>query len=154
MYRIDPEGVVVVELERLSRGNQIDQVEITETFKNSNTKIYTLNKVYDLSSEDSFDEDFFEFGLFFSRRDYKAIKRRMQRGKLQAQKEGYYTGSHLPYGFSKVRGDRGCVLIPNDETKIVQLIFNKYVPDTFLLFVYSSVTILFEIKLSVLILFV
>ena len=60
------EGVVVVELERLSRGNQIDQVEIAETFKRSNTKIYTLNKVYDLSSEDSFDEDFFEFGLFMS----------------------------------------------------------------------------------------
>ena len=121
------EGVVVVELERLSRGNVVDQVEITETFKNSKTKIYTLNKVYDLSAEDSFDEDFFEFGLFFSRREYKAIKRRMQRGKLQAQKEGYYTGSHLPYGFSKVRGDRGCVLVPNEETKVVQLIFNKYV---------------------------
>lgn len=121
------EGVVVIELERLSRGNVVDQVEITETFKNSKTKIYTLNKVYDLSAEDSFDEDFFEFGLFFSRREYKTIKRRMQRGKKQAQKEGYYTGSHLPYGFSKVRGDKGCVLVPNEETKIVQMIFNKYV---------------------------
>jgi DNA invertase Pin-like site-specific DNA recombinase len=125
------EGVVVVELERLSRGNVVDQVEITETFKNSKTKIYTLNKVYDLSAEDSFDEDFFEFGLFFSRREYKTIKRRMQRGKLQAQKEGYYTGSHLPYGFSKVRGDRGCVLVPNEETKVVQLIFNKYVHENY-----------------------
>lgn len=121
------EGVVVIELERLSRGNVVDQVEITEVFKTSKTKIYTLNKVYDLSSEDSFDEDFFEFGLFFSRREYKTIKRRMQRGKKQAQKEGYYTGSHLPYGFSKIRGDRGCVLVPNEETKVVQLIFNKYV---------------------------
>lgn len=125
------EGVVVVELERLSRGNVVDQVEITETFKNSKTKIYTLNKVYDLSAEDSFDEDFFEFGLFFSRREYKTIKRRMQRGKLQAQKEGYYTGSHLPYGFDKVRGDRGCVLVPNEEAKVVQLVFNKYVHEDY-----------------------
>lgn len=125
------EGVVVVELERLSRGNVIDQVKITEVFKNSKTKIYALNKIYDLASEDSSDEEYFEFGLFMSRREYKTIKRRMQRGKLQAQKEGYYTGSHLPYGFSKVKGDRGWVLTPNEETKIVQLIFNKYVHEDY-----------------------
>lgn len=45
-------GVVCVEIERLSRGNQIDQVEILDVFKGSNTKIYTLNKVYDLTKED------------------------------------------------------------------------------------------------------
>jgi len=41
-------GVVCVEIERLSRGNQIDQCEILEVFKKSNTKIYTLQKIYDL----------------------------------------------------------------------------------------------------------
>lgn len=63
------DGVVVVELERLSRGNQIDQAEILEIFKKSGTKIYTLNKVYDFSSNDEIDEEFFEFGLFMSRRE-------------------------------------------------------------------------------------
>ena len=121
------DGVVVVELERLSRGNQIDQVEVAETFKNSNTLIYTLNKTYDLSSGNEYDEDFFEFGLFMSRREYNSIKRRLIRGKKQAQKEGYFIGSALPYGFGKVRGDRGFVLVPNDETQIVQMIFNKFV---------------------------
>lgn len=125
------DGVVVIELERLSRGNQIDQVEITEIFKNSGTKIYTLNKVYDLSSDNEFDEDFFEFGLFMSRREYKSIKRRLIRGKKQAQKEGYYIGSSLPYGFNKIRDDRGYVLIPNEETPVVQLIFNKFVYDDY-----------------------
>lgn len=123
------DGVVVIELERLSRGNQIDQVEILETFKGSKTKIYTLNKVYDLSSEDEMDEEFFEFGLYMSRREYKTIKRRLMRGKKQAQREGYFIGSSLPYGFSKVRGDKGYVLAPNEEAKIVQMIFNKYVYD-------------------------
>ena len=80
------------------RGNQIDQAEILEIFKKSATKIYTLNKVYDLSSDNDFDEDFFEFGLFMSRREYKIIKRRLQRGKKQALKEGYYTHSNPPYG--------------------------------------------------------
>lgn len=121
------DGVVVVELERLSRGNQIDQVEILETFKKSGTKIYTLNKTYDLASDNEFDEEFFEFGLFMSRREYKIIKRRLIRGKKQAQKEGYYIGSHLPYGFGKVRGDKGYILVPNEETPFVQLMFNKFV---------------------------
>ena len=123
----DFDGVVVVELERLSRGNQIDQVEIMETFKKSGTIIYTLNKVYDLASDNEFDEEFFEFGLFMSRREYKIIKRRLVRGKKQAQKEGYYTGSTLPYGYGKIRGDKGYVLVPNEETPMVQMIFHKFV---------------------------
>jgi DNA invertase Pin-like site-specific DNA recombinase len=125
------EGVVVIELERLSRGNQIDQVEITKTFKERKTKIYTLNKVYDLSSEDSFDEDFFEFGLFMSRREYKTISRRLLRGRLQAQKEGYYIGSTLPFGFDKERGEKGFILIPNEETEYVRTIFNLFVYENY-----------------------
>ena len=121
------DGVVCVELERLSRGNQIDQAEILEIFKKTKTKIYTLNKIFDLSSEDELDEEFFEFGLFMSRREYKVIKRRLLRGRKQAQKEGYFIGSILPYGYTKEKQGKGYVLIPDDNSKTVQLIFNKYV---------------------------
>ena len=119
------DGVAVIEIERLSRGNQIDQVEVIEIFKKSNTKIYTLNKVYDLSKEDQ-DEEFLEFGLFMSRREYKIICRRLLRGRQQSHKEGYYIGSILPFGFSKVKEARGWVLVPNEDSKTVELIFNKY----------------------------
>ena len=122
------DGIVVVELERLSRGNQIDQAEILEIFKKSKTKIYTLSKIYDLSSEDDFDEEFFEFGLFMSRREYKIIKRRLMRGKQQAFKEGYFTSGTCPYGFTKERRDKGFVLVPDPkESEIVKIIFHKYV---------------------------
>lgn len=124
------DGVVVIELERLSRGNQIDQAEILEIFKKSKTKIYTLNKIYDLSSEDDFDEEFFEFGLFMSRREYKIIKRRLMRGKQQAFKEGYFVNATCPYGFTKERRDKGFVLVPDGvESEIVKTIFNKFVID-------------------------
>ena len=119
------DGVAVIEIERLSRGNQIDQVEVIEIFKKSNTKIYTLNKVYDLSKEDQ-DEEFLEFGLFMSRREYKIICRRLLRGRQQSHKEGYYIGSILPFGFSKIKEARGWVLVPNEDAKTVELIFNKY----------------------------
>ncbi len=120
-------GVVCVEIERLSRGNQLDQCEILDVFKSSNTKIYTLNKIYDLSKEE-IDEEYFEFALFMSRREYKTIVRRMQRGRLQATKEGYFIGNNIPYGFDKERRDKGFVLIPNPvEADIVRFIFNQYI---------------------------
>lgn len=118
-------GVVCIEIERLSRGNQIDQVEILEIFKSSGTKIYTLNKIYDLSKED-IDEEFLEFALFMSRREYKIINRRLQRGRNQSRQEGYYIGSILPFGFDKIRGERGYILVPNDNAKVVEFIFNQY----------------------------
>lgn len=119
------DAVACIELERLSRGNQIDQCEILEVFKASNTKIYTLNKVYDLS-KDEIDEEFFEFALFMSRREYKIINRRLQRGRMQAQNEGYYIGSVLPFGFDKIKGDKGYILTPNKDAEVVKLIFTKY----------------------------
>ena len=122
------DGVVCIEIERLSRGNQVDQAEILEVFKKTGTKIYTLNKTYDFSSDNEIDEEFFEFGLFMSRREYKVICRRLLRGRTAALYEGYYTGSVLPYGFDKERRGKGYVLIPDkSEAQIIRLIFDKYV---------------------------
>ena len=124
------DGVVVVELQRLSRGNGIDQEIIKETFRKSGTIIYTLNKAYDLSSGDELDEDMLELSLFLSRQELKAIKRRMIRGKKQAQREGYYTGSTIPFGYNKEKQNKGYVLVPNeDEASIVKMIYNKYAYD-------------------------
>lgn len=121
------DGVVCIEIERLSRGNQLDQAEILDVFKKTGTKIYTLNKTYDFSSDNEIDEEFFEFGLFMSRREYKIICRRLSRGRIASLLEGYYTGSLLPYGFNKEKRGKGFVLIPNeDEARIVRLIFDMY----------------------------
>lgn len=123
----DYDGVVVVELERLSRGNQIDQAEILEIFNKSKTKIYTLTKIYDFSSENDIDEEFFEFGLFMSRREYKVIKRRLLRGRKQAQKEGYFIGSITPLGFGKKKDGKGYVLYPDENAEKVISIFDMFV---------------------------
>ena len=121
-------AVLCIELERLSRGNGADQARILKAFQFSNTKIITLNKTYDLASDDEFDEEFFEFGLFMSRREYKTIKRRLLRGRLQSQQEGYFTGSTLPFGYGKMKNPegKGYILIPNEQTPILQMIFSRY----------------------------
>ena len=122
------DGIVCIELERLSRGSQVDQAEILEVFKKTGTKIYTLNKTYDFSTDNEIDEEYFEFGLFMSRREYKVICRRLSRGRAAALLEGYYTGSVLPYGFNKEKRGKGFVLIPEpEEARIVRLIFDKFI---------------------------
>ena len=66
-------GVLVMEVERLARGDTMDQGLVAQTFKFSDTKIITPTKTYDPNNE--FDEEYFEFGLFMSRREYKTISK-------------------------------------------------------------------------------
>lgn len=94
-------GVLVVEVERLARGNTRDQGQVADTFKYSNTKIITPLKTYD--PNDEFDEEYFEFGLYMSRREYKTINRRLQRGRIASLMEGKFIGSTAPYGWRKVK---------------------------------------------------
>lgn len=60
------DGVIVMEIERLARGDTIDQGVVAQTFKSTDTKIITPTKTYDPANE--FDEEYFEFSLFMSRR--------------------------------------------------------------------------------------
>lgn len=121
------DGVVVVELSRLTRGSGADMELITEVFRNSGTLIYTLNKIYNLSNGDELDEDMLELSLFLSRQEWKAIKRRMVRGRIQAQKEGYFVGSITPYGYDKERQGKGFVLVPNPvESEVIKMVYQKY----------------------------
>lgn len=119
------DGVLVVEVERLTRGDSKDQGTVTQTFKYSNTKIITLNKIYDPSSEE--DEEYFEFGLFMSRREYKTINRRLQRGRMASVLDGKYCGSKPPFGYKKIKlQGKGYTLEPiEEEASIIKLIFQK-----------------------------
>lgn len=122
-------GVLVVEVERLARGNTKDQGEVAEAFQFSETLIITPAKVYDPNNE--FDQEYFEFGLFMSRREYKTIRRRLEAGKLQSVREGNYILSVPPYGFrieKENKKNRYLVEKP-EESKIVKMIFDWYTED-------------------------
>ena len=121
------EGVLVVEVERLARGDTADQGAIVQAFKYTGTRIITPSKVYDPSNE--FDEEYFEFGLFMSRREYKAINRRLQRGRVAACQEGKYVGGLAPFGYEKVKipdGKGWTLRIKEDEAAVVRYIFNTF----------------------------
>ncbi len=121
------EGVLVMEVPRLARGNTKDQGVVAETFQYSGTKIVTPEKVYDPADEA--DEEYFEFGLFMSRREYKAINRRLQRGRQASLMEGKYIAGTPPYGYRKVKlpHQKGYTLEPVPETAdVVREIFRLY----------------------------
>ncbi|MBP5578157.1 MAG: recombinase family protein [Ruminococcus sp.] len=119
-------GVLVVEIERLARGDTIDQGIVAQAFRESSTKIITPSKTYDPDNE--FDEEYFEFSLFMSRREYKTIKRRMQNGRLASVKEGNYIGSAAPYGYRKTNPEPKVHTLEMilSESETVKLIYKLY----------------------------
>lgn len=121
-------GVLVMEVERLARGDTSDQGIVAKAFKFSSTKIITPAKTYDPDNE--FDEEYFEFSLFMSRREFKTINRRIQRGRIASAQEGKYLSSVAPYGYKKVKikNDKGYTLEPDtDQATIVKMIYDLYV---------------------------
>ncbi|OPG14859.1 recombinase family protein [Ferroacidibacillus organovorans] len=103
--------VLCMDLDRLGRGNLIDQGVIQETFKRSGTRIVTPRKIYDL--RDELDEEWTEFESFLARRELKLITRRMQRGREQSVKAGRSISKRPPYGY--LRTDE-LKLFPDPQT--------------------------------------
>lgn len=121
-------GVLVMEVERLARGATRDQGIVSDTFRYSDTKIITPLKTYDTLDES--DEEYFEFGLFMSRREYKTINRRIQRGRMASIQEGKYIAGKAPYGYTRVKlkNEKGYTLeIDPDKADVISHIFDLYV---------------------------
>lgn len=118
------EGVLVMEIERLARGDTIDQGVVAQAFKASGTKIITPSKTYDPNNE--FDEEYFEFSLFMSRREYKTIRRRMNAGRIAAVRDGNYISPVPPFGYRKIHPEPKVYtleIIP-EQAEIVKMIYD------------------------------
>lgn len=120
-------GVIVNDIDRLSRGDSIDQGVVKQAFSATGTLIITPFKTYDPTNEA--DEDFVDFGLFMAHYGYRKIKQRMQTGRARSAAEGNYLGSRPVYGYRRIkRPDRsGWTLEPVPEkADIVRSIFAWY----------------------------
>ena len=120
-------GIIVIDISRLSRGNQGDAQTILDCLKFSNTNrgvlVVTPSKTYDIANNHD-DEEYMEFELFMSRREYKMIKRRLDRGKIQSVVEGNYMGAVRPYGYNIVKTKRSRYLEFNeDEAPYVKMMY-------------------------------
>lgn len=119
------DGILCMDIDRLGRGSMSEQGIILETFKNSNTKIITPRKTYNLNNE--MDEEYTEFQTFMARRELKIIKRRMQQGIIKSVLDGSYL-SNAPYGYNNIIINKQPTLSVNEEeSHFVQIIFDMYV---------------------------
>ena len=91
------DGVLVMDVDRLGRGDHSDWARICEAFMVSETYIITQNRIYDLNEEQ--DEMIFDFQAIFSKLEYKMIKKRMRQGKIAAAKKGQWVNGAPPYPY-------------------------------------------------------
>ena len=125
-------GVIIVEVQRLSRGDLEDAGRIIKLFRFTNTLAVTPQKAYDI--RDEYDRDAFERELKRGNEFLEYTKKIMNRGKLLSVSQGNFINSVPPYGYNKVwimDGKRKCptLAINEDEALVVRMIYNMYVND-------------------------
>lgn len=123
----DYDGVVCMDIDRLSRGSSAESGYIMQILQINDCKIITPQKTYDLNNEQ--DEQFADMKFMFSRFEHKTINKRLTAGRASSQKEGRYIGSIAPYGYEiiKIKGEKGNTLkIVPEEAKVVKMIFDWY----------------------------
>ena len=121
------DGVVCIDIERLSRGSPMEAGYIMQVFQTNGCKIITPGKTYDLQNES--DEQFTDMKFMFSRYELKTITKRLVRGRNQSASEGKFLGSIAPYGYRayKLPGVKGnSLLIEPDEAEVVRMIYDMY----------------------------
>ncbi|MDN9010849.1 recombinase family protein [Brevibacillus laterosporus] len=124
------DAVLVMDMDRLGRGNMQEQGLILETFRQSKTKIITPRKIYDL--EDEWDEEYSEFEAFMARKELKIINRRLQGGRIRSIEDGNYIGTRPPYGYLIEKKGKERYLIPHPEqAPVVKMIFEWYAHDDY-----------------------
>jgi DNA invertase Pin-like site-specific DNA recombinase len=124
------EGVICMDIDRLSRGSGMDSSYIMSVLQANDCKIVTPQKTYDLNNES--DEQFADMKFMFSRFEHKTINKRLTAGRAASAKEGRFIGSVAPYGYEivKIKGEKGNTLkILPEEAKFVKMIFDWYTND-------------------------
>ena len=123
-------AILVVEVQRLSRGDLEDAGRLIKLLRYTNTFVITPQKTYNLNDE--YDRDIFERELKRGNEFLEYQKKIMNRGRLLSVQQGNYIGSVAPYGYDRImltEGKRKCPTLKINETEanVVRMIFDLYV---------------------------
>ena len=123
-------AILVVDVQRLSRGDLEDAGRLIKLLRYTNTYVITPYKIYDL--RDEYDRDAFERELKKGNEYLEYFKKIQAQGRLASVKEGNYVGSVAPFGFYREPIKDGNKIVcytlkeKKDEADIVRLIFEWY----------------------------
>lgn len=123
-------AVLVVEPQRLTRGDGEEIGRLMKLFKYTNTLIVTPYRTYDL--RDDYDWEALERELRKGNDYLEYSKKILNRGRLLSVSQGNYIGNVPPYGYDKdwvMDGKRKCptLKINPEQANVVQMIFDMYV---------------------------
>lgn len=123
-------AVLIVEIQRLSRGDLEDAGRLIKLLRYTNTYVITPQKTFDL--RDDYDREFFERELKRGNEFLEYTKKIMNNGRLLSVSQGNYIGNVPPYGYEKdwvMDGKRKCptLKINEDQADVVRMIFDMYV---------------------------
>lgn len=122
-------GILVIEPQRISRGDLEDCGKIINILRYTNTLVITPPKTYNLAEE--YDRKFFEMELMRGNDYLEYTKRILNRGRLVSVKKGNYIGSVAPYGYQRItlgsgKNIRHTLEINPHEAETVNLIYQLY----------------------------
>lgn len=122
-------AVLVVEPQRLSRGDLEDIGKLTKLFRYTGTLVITLQGAFDLN--DDRDRDYFNRELMRGNDFLEYQKRIMGNGRVLSAENGNYLGSIAPYGYERIKVREGKRWVPTlaineAEAENVRLIFRMY----------------------------
>ena len=123
-------AILVVDVQRLSRGDLEDAGRLIKLLRYTNTYVITPYKIYDL--RDEFDRDAFERELKRGNEYLEYFKKIQAQGRLASVKEGNYVGSVAPFGYYREPIKDGNKIVcytlkeKKEEADIVRLIFEWY----------------------------
>lgn len=118
-------GVLVVEPQRLSRGDLEDCGRLINELRYTHTVVVTPYMTYDL--EKKMERKFFQDELLRGRDYLEYTKEILFRGRVASVKRGCFIGNTPPYGYKKVTlGKDPTLEIVEEEAAVVRLVFDLY----------------------------
>lgn len=124
----DPEiaAVLVVDPQRLSRGDLGDSHRLLTTFTLTKTRVLTRRMgSFDLTNDR--DRKFFQDELLRGRDYYEYTRRTLWAGRERSVRRGCYIGNYAPYGYKKIKiGKDHTLEIIEEQAEIVRQVFRWY----------------------------
>lgn len=118
-------GAIVIEPQRLTRGDLSELGAVVSAFRYTNTLILTPVKTFDL--ENKYDREFFERELIRGKDYIEYTKEILRRGREISLKAGNYIGSVAPFGYDRVKiGKSWTLAINEDEAQYVRMIYDLF----------------------------
>lgn len=132
----DIKGVLVVDPQRLSRGDLEDCGRLISDFRYTNTMVVTLRDKFDLTNKR--DRRYFQDELLRGSDYLEYTKEVLRRGRENAVKRGCFIMQNAPYGYNKIKIGKDHTLEPSEHADVVRMIFDWYANEGMTIFAIAN----------------